>query len=379
MNELRELALGREWRKLVADGVAATPVELRRGPAVKIVDGVRTETVPQSSWPARLDELLETARHVHLHGPAVDLHARRTKRGRWLVSRGRPSTATAPDRRHDRAKHHPLPADHPLFAATRSSPAKRRQVQHYVELLRALPLWERERIRVVDAGCGKAYLSLAFVAYGRERGTRVDLVGLDVNPAVVETVRGVADRLGYDEARFEATSIEAYEDDERVDLLVSLHACDTATDEAIAAGVRLRRRRSSSRRAAITSSPRRSPARSTDALLRHGLLLGRQADLVTDALRAAALETLGYQVDVIEFVSAEHTAKNLLLRAVRDASPGRARAGARPVPRAARPLTTSTPRSAACLEARVASDSLRLRVRCTRPGRCGSRAGWPRC
>jgi hypothetical protein len=62
-----------------------------------------------------------------------------------------------------------------------------------------------------------------------------------------------------------------------------------------------------------------------DALLRHGLLLGRQADLVTDALRAAALESVGYRVDVIEFVSAEHTAKNLLLRAVRAPSPGRER------------------------------------------------------
>ena len=325
MNELREVALGRDWRKLVADGVAATPVELRRGPAVKVVDGVRTETVPHASWPARLDQLLETARNVHLHAPDGDLHARRTKRGRWLVSRGKPSSTVPADPRHDRAKQHPLPVDHPLFAATRSSPAKRRQVQHYVELLRPLPLWERERIRVVDAGCGKAYLSLALVAYGRERGTHVELVGLDLNPGVVDTVRDVAQRLGYDEASFEATSIAAYKSDEPIDLLVSLHACDTATDEAIAAGVRLGAE-------AIVVAPcchhelaAQIEGRSADALLRHGLLLGRQADLITDALRAAALETVGYQVDVIEFVSAEHTAKNLLLRAVRDPSRGRER------------------------------------------------------
>ena len=112
-------------------------------------------------------------------------------------------------------------------------------MQHYVELLRPLPLWDRERIRVVDAGCGKAYMSLALVAYGREVGTRVELVGLDSNASVIETVRGIADGLGYDEARFEATTIDAYETDEPIDLLVSLHACDTATDEAIAAGVRL--------------------------------------------------------------------------------------------------------------------------------------------
>ena len=98
MNELRELALGRDWRKLVADGVAASPVDLRRGPAVKVVDGVRTETVPLDRWPARLDELLQHARDVHLHAAAGDVHARRTKRGRWLVSRGRPSAAVPPRR-----------------------------------------------------------------------------------------------------------------------------------------------------------------------------------------------------------------------------------------------------------------------------------------
>ena len=140
----------------------------------------------------------------------------------------------------------------------------------------------------------------------------------------------VADlHLGYEEARFEATSIAEYgsagsSDSEPIDLLVSLHACDTATDEAIAAGVRLGAE-------AIVVAPcchhelAAQIAGKTDALLRHGLLLGRQADLVTDALRASALEMLGYRVEVMEFVSAEHTAKNVMLRAERAPSAARAR------------------------------------------------------
>jgi SAM-dependent methyltransferase len=329
MVELRERALGDGWRKLVADGVTASPVELRRGPAVKLVDGPRTQTVPREEWPARLDELLARARHVHLLAPDGDLHARRTKKGEWLVSRGKPSSAAPAATAHDRTPQHPLPDDHPLFRATRASRDKVRQVQHYVALLRPLPVWGRERIRVVDAGCGKAYMSLALVAYGRERGTRVELVGLDSNDRVVATVGAIAERLGYDEARFEATTIADFESDEPVDLLVSLHACDTATDEAIAAGVRLGAR-------AIVAAPcchhelaGQIAAREKDALTRHGLLLGRQADLVTDALRAAALETAGYCVDVIEFVSSEHTAKNLMLRAERSPSPQRAARAAR--------------------------------------------------
>ncbi len=324
MEQLHDRALGEGWRKLVVDGITATPVDVRRGAAVKVVDGPRTETVPRAEWPARLDALLDDARNVHLLTPDGDVHARRTKKGAWLVSSGKPSSGAAPTREHDRARRHPLPVDHPLFRATKISRDKERQVQHYVELLRPLPLWDRETIRVVDAGCGKAYMSLALVAYGRELGTRVELVGLDSNPGVIETVRGVAETLGYDEASFEATAIVDYASEAPVDLLVSLHACDTATDEAIAAGVRLGA-------AAIVVAPcchhelaGQIATGGKDALLRHGLLLGRQADLVTDALRASALEMLGYRVDVIEFVAAEHTAKNVMLRA--EHAPSRSRA-----------------------------------------------------
>jgi SAM-dependent methyltransferase len=325
VEKLRERALGEGWRKLVVDGVTATPVSLRRGPAVKVVDGARTETFPRGEWPARLDALLEPARNVHLLTPDGDVHARRSKKGRWLVSHGKPSSGAAPSEEHDRERVHALPADHPLFKATKIGRDKERQVQHYVELLRTLPLWERDRVRVVDAGCGKAYMSLALVAYGREVGTRVELVGLDTNPRVIETVRAIADGLGYDEARFEVTAIADHEPDQPIDLLVSLHACDTATDEAIAAGVRLGAE-------SIVVAPcchhelaAQIARRNKDALLRHGLLLGRQADLVTDALRAAALEMRGYRVEVMEFVSVEHTAKNVMLRAQR--SPSAARAG----------------------------------------------------
>ena len=304
--------------------MTATPVELRRGAAVKLVDGPRTETVARADWPARLETLLAGATHAHLLAPDGDVHARRTKKGKWLVSAAKASSAAPVEATHDRAKRHALPADHPLFKVTHASRDKQRQVQHYVELLRPLPIWERDRVRVVDGGCGKAYMSLALVAYGREVGTRVDLVGIDANPSVIESVRVIANELGYDEAQFVVSSIAGYESDETIDLLVSLHACDTATDEAIAAGVRLGAE-------AIVVAPcchhelaAQIAANEKDALLRHGLLLGRQADLVTDALRAAALESVGYRVDVMEFVSVEHTPKNVMLRAERSPSPARA-------------------------------------------------------
>ena len=329
MEELRREAgrLG-GWRKLVVGTVTATPVELRRGPAVKLVDGARTETIEAAVWPERLDALLRDAERVHLLSPEGDVHARRTRKGRWLVSRGRPSTTAPVELAHDHERRYPLAQDDPLFVATglvspegrlrKQHADKYRQVQHYVELLRPLAVWERAAVHVVDAGAGKAYMSLALLAWARTTGRRVTLTAVDVNPAVLETVERVAERLGYDVETIAAPIVEY---DGPCDLLVSLHACDTATDEAIAAGVKLGAE-------AIVVAPcchrelaGQIAARPKDALLRHGVLLGRQADLITDALRASMLEQQGYRADAIEFVAAEHTAKNLMIRAERRDDP----------------------------------------------------------
>ncbi|HTR33487.1 MAG TPA: hypothetical protein VMH47_06390, partial [Gaiellaceae bacterium] len=97
MEELRARALGDGWRKLVVDGLTATPVDLRRGAAVKLVEGPQTETVARADWPARLDALLADAKHAHLLSPDGDVHARRTKKGKWLVSRGKPSSGAPVD------------------------------------------------------------------------------------------------------------------------------------------------------------------------------------------------------------------------------------------------------------------------------------------
>jgi SAM-dependent methyltransferase len=339
-----------EWRKCVVSGAGArataTPVQLKRGPAVKLVraDGrrERTSTLVAADWPALACELLDEADRVHLHAVAGDWHARRTKRGRWLVSRGRPSapgSSGLPG--HDRVPRRRLSPDDPevqrLLVATglfspegrlrKQQAAKYRQVQHYLELLAPLPVWRGQRpVRVVDAGCGKAYMSLALVAWGRARGRDVELVGVDADPDVIDTVAGIARSLGY-ESRFETATIRdhaAARAGDTVDLLVSLHACDTASDEALAAGIELGAE-------AIVVAPccHHELARQLGAgsgwsrpLLRHGVLRGRFADLLTDSLRAAALEGFGYAAEVMEFVATEHTAKNVMIRAVRR-RPGR--------------------------------------------------------
>ena len=321
--------------------LVASPVALKRGPSVKLVENVgkrqETRNVALADWPGELRGLLdEPLLGIDVVGINGDWHARQTKRGRWLVTRGRPSVPA--DRgglaRHDRRPHYPLDPQDPevarLFAATGATPDKQRQVEHYVELLRPLPIWSGAGpLRIVDAGCGKAYMSLALYLYARGRGREVELVGIDSNPEVVEGVGSIAAKLGYEGARFETATILDYARarDDPVDLLVSLHACDTATDEAIAAGVRLGAK-------AIVLAPccqheclvqinhalaaRDTGTRSVwDPVVEHGILRVRLADLITDSLRSSALEALGYRAEAIEFVAAEHTTKNLMIRAVK--------------------------------------------------------------
>ena len=305
MEELRERALGDGWRKLVVDGVTAEPVDAaarRRG------EGRRRRRAPRRSrartWPARLDALLAEARNVHLLSPDGDMHARRTKKGAWLVSHGqgrrrpRPSPPRTTGRRSIRC-----PDDHPLFAATQdlarqaaAGAALRRAAAPAAALGARRDPRRRRRLRQgVHEPCARRVRPRGRHA-GRARRARRE-PGRDR-----DGVAAIAAKLGYDEARFEATAIAD------VRTATSRSTCSSRCTPATRR--RTRRspracgsapRRSSSRPAATTSSPAQIAAHEKDGLLRHGLLLGRQADLVTDALRASALEALGYRVDVIEF------------------------------------------------------------------------------
>lgn len=335
------------WERLVA-----RPVKLGRGPAIKLVTRAGTKettaTVALDDWPDRLMQLIGTgAVNLTVITPGFEWHARRTRDGKWLVSKGRPSLQREQPEElapHDRPRGRALAENNPLVQALfietglygksgtllGDGAGKHRQVQHYLELLRPMQVWQRgQSLRVVDAGCGKAYLSLALYLWGELRRTPIDLVGIDANAEVVGAVESSARRLGYERAAFRAQPIREFVEEwtEPVDLLVSLHACDTATDEALAAGVRLGAEaivlvpcchQELAGQVEANQKAGTLPAENTwAATLPSGLLRHRLADIVTDSLRAAALEALGYRVDVVEFVSPEATARNLMLRAER--------------------------------------------------------------
>lgn len=275
-------------------------------------------------------------KHAHVLSTDRDLHVRITKKGKVLLSTGRASAATTPaPREHDRRKQHALPADrpHPLLQALQiqthagqirsAQRGKFHQINQFLEILTAMPLVAQAHgpLRVVDCGCGAAYLTFAaHHVLHEQRGLDVHTVGIDTNAELIAKCSALQDQLGITQASFEAVRIADYTPPARPHLVLSLHACDTATDEAIAFGIRHRAE-------AILTAPccqhelRDQLAHDAmHALLRHGVLRSRLADLVTDAARAAILRLKGYRCDVIEFVSPEHTGKNVMLRAERRSS-----------------------------------------------------------
>ena len=247
----------------------------------------------------------------------------------------RPATRPTTGLAHDRAKRRVLPEGVPVpflvelgvMTPDGKVRSKRydkfRQVNRFVELVEdVLPALPEGPLRVVDFGSGRSYLTFALhhlltVVHGRE----AEIVGLDLKPDVVVECEALARRLDAEGLRFELGDIAGYEALAGVDLVVSLHACDTATDAALDRAVRAGAR-------VILAVPccqhellPQLESVALGPLLRHGTLRERFAAEVTDAARAQLLGAVGYDVQVVEFVDLEHTPKNILLRAV--ARPGR--------------------------------------------------------
>ena len=302
-----------------------------------------TKNVSPADVGPRLDELLGVGfAGIHLATRSEEIDVRTTKKGKVLIGR-RPATEVAPAvESHNRAKDLPLPegkADRLLevmgilTAGGRVRPtmrAKFTQINEFLKHLRhvlddaGLRGLGRE-VEILDCGCGSSHLTLAAHHYLNDvLRIPARVLGVDVNDEVVRKSAAKADRLGADRLTFACGRIGELET--KADVVLALHACDTATDDAIAQAARAEARLLLSvpccHHALNKSLRPEGPAEVLRPLLRHGILHQRTADLVTDAFRALALRVMGYRADVVEFVSPEHTARNLMIRAVRGAAVG---------------------------------------------------------
>ncbi|MBH1940719.1 SAM-dependent methyltransferase [Mobilitalea sibirica] len=205
-------------------------------------------------------------------------------------------------------------------AVIKSKFDKFRQINRFLEFIEdVLSYLDRDKeVTILDFGCGKSYLTFALYYYLKElKGYQINVIGLDLKADVIEKCNKLSNKYGYDKLQFLQGDIASYNKNSKVDMVVSLHACDTATDYAIYKAVGWEAK-------VILSVPccqhelnNQIQCETLNPVLKYGIIKERMAALITDALRAEVLEAQGYRVQLLEFIDMEHTPKNILIRAVK--------------------------------------------------------------
>ena len=336
--------------------VYVRPVALQEGPRLQLVYRSATQDVTKNvtteEGVARVAALLETDfRNGHLFATDENVTIEQRQTRSPLLKVERVANVKPPVVAHDRVKQRPVepklaPWLHGLGvtdsqgAVCKGMEAKFRQINRFVEILQGLVSdaglaapgvdGKPRALRMVDMGCGKGYLTFAAYDWLRGHGwPAADVLGLEARSELVDLTSRLAAAHGLAGLRFRQGTIADAEVGP-LDALVALHACDTATDDAIARGIK-------AGAALIVVAPcchkelrpLLRPPPGLAGALKHGILLERYAEFVTDALRAALLEWAGYESRVFEFVSAEHTARNLMIAAIKRRPSGDPAAAAR--------------------------------------------------
>lgn len=202
----------------------------------------------------------------------------------------------------------------------RSKYDKYKQINRFLEFIQdVLPALPTEReIRIVDFGCGKSYLTFAIYYYLHElMGRDISITGLDLKTDVIEKCNQLSRKYGYEKLRFLTGDIAEYDEIDRVDMVVTLHACDTATDYALNKALKWDTKIILSVPCCQHEVNDQIDCEKLQPLLQYGIIKERMSALITDALRADLLKAEGYDVDLLEFIDMEHTPKNILIRAVK--------------------------------------------------------------
>lgn len=238
---------------------------------------------------------------------------------------------------HNKKKQYVLPADKPIpflidlgvqtkdGTIVKSRYDKFRQINRYLEFVRdILPGLPKNRtLTIIDFGCGKSYLTFALYYYLREMNNYdIRVIGLDLKEDVIEKCNGLSKKYGYDNLAFHVGDISTFTGVDEVDMVVTLHACDVATDYALEKAVKWNAKVIFSVPCCQHEINGQIECAKLQPLLKYGLIKERMAALITDAYRANLLEAYGYETQILEFIDMEHTPKNILLRAVKRAGIG---------------------------------------------------------
>ena len=321
--------------------IQVRPVETKRGDRLMFLHKHETRDVTKNftaeeAVAALRDSIGSKFLSVHLFTTEADHQLELNRKGNSRLTSSKPTVAAVAPSAHDRAKRHIIDQTAPYLSVlgitTHSGEIrdkqrdKWKQINVFIEILDRLvdqsELKGRDSFSIVDMGSGKGYLTFAaYEHFTKTRGIDVSIVGVEERQELVDNCNSLAEGCGFERLSFAKGRIDTYEVGSP-DILIALHACDTATDDAIFKGI-------SAAAELIVTAPcchkeirRQIKAPEVlEGILRHGSLMEREAESVTDGLRAMLLEKSGYDAKVFEFIGAEHTPKNNMIAATRSKKP----------------------------------------------------------
>lgn len=296
------------------------------------------ENIELGVLPSYIKDMMDRFRQLTAISEDYNFDIRISKKGKIFYSKHSQKNELKIDKNHNKKKNYILEEgmDIPAFVdlgifskdgkIINSKYDKYKQINRFIEIIddevKKLPSdyidGKDKVLRILDFGCGKSYLTFVVYYYFVEiRKMNVEITGLDLKEDVINKCKEVAQKYGYDRLKFELGDINGYKLENNVDIVISLHACDTATDYALFNAVNWKAKMIFSVPCCQHEINASIKADKLSIITRYGLIQERIAALMTDSIRANILEAMGYKTQLIEFIDFEHSPKNILIRAVR--------------------------------------------------------------
>ncbi|MDE5967293.1 MAG: SAM-dependent methyltransferase [Lachnospiraceae bacterium] len=309
-------------------------IEMKQGQGYQIEKFTKTQVFHINITKADLENVMEIFmaqfRQLNVWCETMEIDVKQSKKGKLLVNRRR-AVHAAEAVSHNKKKHYllaegtPIPPLVDLGVFTKDGRVvhamydKYKQINRFLEMVEdVLKDYPHQKLNIIDFGCGKSYLTFVLYYYlTEEKGYQVTMTGLDLKQGVIDKCNETANKYQYEGLHFELGDINGYHTEQPVDIVITLHACDTATDYALYNAVQWKANIILSVPCCQHELNQQIRTEKFGALTKYGIIKERTAALMTDAIRGSLLEYCGYRTQLLEFIDISHSPKNIMIRAVR--------------------------------------------------------------